>query len=402
MITKKLFTPKCQHVDRDLVFKEDLSNFYLDFVDWLTEYNNAKSEVENKQSIFLDYNNKAAHIDGNLNTCPNKKEDENIANYNNFDSICDSKVERYKDSTKIKKDNHNKDSEIFLYNSNVPAQQILYKHPNSPPAKMKCRRKISQSILKTLNYTIFKYYWKEKKMTLLHFCKSKEENFKEYYEILFGEIQSFLVENNLYRKKGFDNNHLLIQILSIYTLYSLYFTQTTDFFYQINIIPEFLIKFNEIIKNLIKKKLNLLSREICLMIHRLHKAEAFSIGVLPGLKTIILNKYGLPCEQKTNTYNDYMDINNNYKNLFIKDDYSQIHNLIDQYKSIKYNSVNMIKSCFADMDLDKDTYCDYINSKNKLVECSKNDLAFLKIDEKDLEKKMSNIDLQFNIFDNFI
>jgi hypothetical protein len=37
MITKKLFTPKCQHVDRDMVFREDLNAFLIDFLKWLNE-----------------------------------------------------------------------------------------------------------------------------------------------------------------------------------------------------------------------------------------------------------------------------------------------------------------------------------------------------------------------------
>ena len=138
------------------------------------------------------------------------------------------------------------------------------------------------------------------------------------------------------------------------------------------------------------------------MIFRIHKADGFSIGIIPGLKTIILNKYGLPCEQRTNTYNDYMDININYKNLNVKDDDSQLNNLIQQYKNLKFTSLNNIKTSINDQEFDKDLYCDYINSKNRMVECSKNDLAFLRIDNKELEKNINNLDLQFNIFDNFI
>jgi len=48
--------------------------------------------------------------------------------------------------------------------------------------------KIEESL--SFNYTYFKTYWNERKMCMLHFSKSKEENTKEYYEVLFGEIQS--------------------------------------------------------------------------------------------------------------------------------------------------------------------------------------------------------------------
>jgi hypothetical protein len=46
-----------------------------------------------------------------------------------------------------------------------------------------------------LTYLNFKVIWKEKKMSLLHFIKSKEESIKEYYEVLFGEVQSNLKIN---------------------------------------------------------------------------------------------------------------------------------------------------------------------------------------------------------------
>jgi len=120
------------------------------------------------------------------------------------------------------------------------------------------------------------------------------------------------------------------------------------------------------------------------------------------IKTIILNKYGLPCEQRTNTYNDFKDINCNYKYLMIKDDSKQVDDLIYLYKHLKYDSLINIKSAICNEEFNKDLYCDFINNKNKLVESSKTDLAFLRIDSKELEKNINNLDLQFNIFDNFI
>ena len=446
MITKRLFSPKCQHVDRDLVFREDLDNFYIEFISWLNNQNllnnpiikdNSNNLEENKQNpedlfnfeninkqeISYDKNNEnfssnqikknkiKSFIFPNKNSQQNNmnidfvmeplSNDKNNSSQENLSEDFNSKkitkitnfqkekfnIQNFKDSTNKINSNNNIFSEFPYQNCNN-----FYEIDD-----------LSLDILlKKLNYLNFKIFWKEKKMSMLHFCKSKEENYKEFYEVLFGEIQSFLIENNLKRKKNYDNLYLLIQILSIYTFYSVYFTQTADFFYQINTIPEYLIKINQIIKILIKKNYHQIYKELLMMIFRLHKADAFSIGILPGLKTIILNKYGLPCEQKTNTYNDYMDISNNYKNFLVKEDDSQLNNLIHQYKNSKMNTLNNIKFSINEEGFDKEIYCNYINSKNKMVECTKNDLAFLKIDNLELEKKMNNLDLQFNIFDNFI
>ncbi len=237
---------------------------------------------------------------------------------------------------------------------------------------------------------------------MFHFCKSKEENFKEYYEVLFGEIQSFLIEHNFTRKQEYDGYNIILQILSIYTLYSIYFTQTQDFFYQINTIPEYLIKINQTISILLKNKFLKIAKEVLLMVSRLHKVDAFSIGVIPGLKTILLNKYGLPCEQRTNTYNDYMDINNNYKILNLKEDDSDLKNLIQKYKNLKYDSLNDIKNSINDTEFNRNMFCEYINNKNKLVESLKNDFEFLRLDPGNFDKNINNLDLQFNIFDNYI
>ena len=42
-----------------------------------------------------------------------------------------------------------------------------------------------------LTYDTYKKYYKLKKISMLHFSKRKEESAKEYYEVLFGEVQSF-------------------------------------------------------------------------------------------------------------------------------------------------------------------------------------------------------------------
>jgi len=72
--------------------------------------------------------------------------------------------------------------------------------------------------------------------------------------------------------------------------------------------------------------------------------DVFSIGAVIGLKTIILNKHGLPIEQKTNTYSDYMEISNN--DLMIKND------IINEESEDKVN---------------KNSYNEYLTKKRNLA-----------------------------------
>lgn len=330
MITKKLFTPKCQHIDRDIVFQSDIDNFFVNFI----------SQI---------YTNKIV-------------ENNNLENY---------------------------EKDLF----NLDEEENSFENFNE---------KITEDdLLKDLSYKKFKKFWAEKKMSMLHFSKSKEENSKEYYEVLFGEIQNFLIENNLQRKKEFNSLHLFVQIISIYSIYSLYFTQTTDFFYQINTIPEYLLKINYVIHALIKKGNMQISKELLLMVNRLHKNSAFSIGVIPGLKTIILNKYGLPTEKKANTYKDLLDINNSQRNLKNFEQDKKLNELIDTYQNNKFNSLKSIKKEINEESFkeNKDIYCDFINNKNQGENSFKSDLGFLSLDKVELNKNINNLDLQLNFFD---
>ena len=87
--------------------------------------------------------------------------------------------------------------------------------------------------LSNFSYLNFKLHWKSKKMSLIHFIKSKEESIKEYYEVLYGEIQSI---NKLKLEFLFSEN-INLRIFSIFSLYSIYFTQPYLTKYQINTIP---------------------------------------------------------------------------------------------------------------------------------------------------------------------
>ena len=48
-----------------------------------------------------------------------------------------------------------------------------------------------------LTYEKYKKFYKSKKISMLHFSKRKEESSKEYYEVLFGEVQSFFFSQNI-------------------------------------------------------------------------------------------------------------------------------------------------------------------------------------------------------------
>ena len=230
-----------------------------------------------------------------------------------------------------------------------------------------------------LSYESYKKYYKSKKISMLHFSKRKEESAKEYYEVLFGEILSFFFIDNI-------NS----QLFSIYTLYSIYYTQTTSAFYQVNIILEFLKGVNTLIIKLIKNN-DITVRKIGFIIYNMIKKmkddDAFSIGVIPGLKSIILNKYLLPIEKKENVYSYTKEINkfvNELKNKEKNDNDNTNNNGINiyeqknkkelEYDIIKKNIINQIK----DINMDKDDYVNFINNnycENDLnLNINKNDM----------------------------
>ena len=208
-----------------------------------------------------------------------------------------------------------------------------------------------------LSYPIYKKYYKNKKFSMLHFSKRKEESAKEYYEVLFGEIQSF-----------FFNENIISQLFSIYTLYSIYYTQLTNTFYQINTILEFLKGVNDLILKLSKEKdekNRQIGATVYSMIKKMKNDEAFSIGVIPGLKSIILNKYGIPIEKKENVYtytkeiNSYInELNSQSQNEQNKDLNSQKNKTDLDYEIIKKNIVNEIK----ELNIDKEEYVNFINN----------------------------------------
>jgi isochorismate hydrolase len=59
------------------------------------------------------------------------------------------------------------------------------------------KKKIVSNNEMIISYSEYKIYYKEKKISMLHFSRSKEENAKEYYECLFGQVQNFFFYERL-------------------------------------------------------------------------------------------------------------------------------------------------------------------------------------------------------------
>ena len=220
-----------------------------------------------------------------------------------------------------------------------------------------------------LTYIKYKQLYKNKKISMLHFCKRKEENAKEYYEVLFGEIQSFFFEENITSK-----------LFSIYTLYSIYYTQVTSTFYQVNTILEFLKGVNTLIKKLINHEnieIKKVGYVVYNMVKKMKNDDAFSIGVIPGLKSIILNKYLIPVEKKENVYSYTKEINNYVNELKMQQNnekndinITEQKNKVDlDYSLIKKNIINDIK----EINMDKDDYVNFINNNYCNNELNMND-----------------------------
>ena len=264
MIPKKLFTPKCLHPDRNIVFYDDLMNFF----------NNILENLSIKENIIT------------------------------------------------------KDLELnYLF-----------------------------------NFKTFKIFYKNNKISMLHFSRSKEENAKEYYETLFGEIQ------NIFFLKKFT---FLNKIFSIYLLFSLYLTQNFNTFYQINITLEFLIEINNLIKNLFNNKKIEIAKEIFYII------------------TIVLNKYGLPIEQKNNIYKDYCEIFN-YKNDLkkIEKDKNEIFDIkiLNDYNNLKKGIIKDIK---LNSVMFHEDYVNFMNNNIKIINNNNN---------KNIINNNNNFNSDFNNF----
>ena len=189
-----------------------------------------------------------------------------------------------------------------------------------------------------ISYSSYKNVYKTNRISMLHFSKSKEENTREFYQVLYGEIQLWL----------FYNTHF--SLYSIYTLYSIYQTQPYKDKYKINTNLECLERINTTLISI--KEINpSIFKEVYSIVQFFYSKEIFSIGILIGLKTILLNKYGVPYEPKACIYKDYVEISKNKsmlcninKNLELRNDY--ISNSTKEYVNHKNLAVDSIKEFF--------------------------------------------------------
>jgi len=194
-----------------------------------------------------------------------------------------------------------------------------------------------------LTYSFFKKIWAEKEFSLLHFTKDKEENINEYYQCLFREVQKFLFPQN--------ERNIISKIFSIYCLYSLYFTQPHKIKFKINTIIESLKSINMII-NYLQIRGFISEFEIILkMVNKLYEVEAFRIGVLFGIKSILLNRYGLPLEGKSESYDNFKSLFNSQEKLNKEKQLDnlrkeKIKNLTTEYSITKVDLINEIKDLF--------------------------------------------------------
>lgn len=156
----------------------------------------------------------------------------------------------------------------------------------------------------SFTYEKFKQFYKEHSLFALHFSMTKEEKRKDYYDTLFGVIISYLF-------KDVKQSHFTFaKLYSLYLLYSIYYTQINDIYYQVNISTEFFEKVNELILTLRRsnnEKLRLIAFQLFQLIKKMKDEDAFQIGVVPGFKNITLNQYGLPLHTKM-IYYDYNDV----------------------------------------------------------------------------------------------
>ncbi|CAG9322393.1 unnamed protein product [Blepharisma stoltei] len=164
----------------------------------------------------------------------------------------------------------------------------------------------------------FKEYWKANNLSLIHHSLNPKENKSEFYQIIWGILFNYM-------------KHPDFEIKALYVLYTLYFTQNSK---KININID--IKTANLLIEISKR--DKISHE---MISQLAKGDAFSLGALVGLKTILLNKRGLPVKRdlsKISTLNSEMEISLEIP-MF---DCEEANNLSMQYSYSKQNIIQLI------------------------------------------------------------
>lgn len=169
---------------------------------------------------------------------------------------------------------------------------------------------------------------------------------------------------------------------------------------------EVLNKINEII--LFKDNIKI-RRELLLIMNKLYQEEAFSIGTIIGLKSIILNKYGIPVENKSHTYKNYLEVRNNInflKECKSKELLSNLEKNMMNYSKSKKNLIDELKRFYTkenhilgtSSNSDVDNYCKFINNEIQTQFLSDS----FKIQQTDFKiNEITNLDLCFNQTENF-
>mmetsp|Transcript_7250 Transcript_7250/g.13417 ORF Transcript_7250/g.13417 Transcript_7250/m.13417 type:complete len:252 (-) Transcript_7250:2978-3733(-) len=117
------------------------------------------------------------------------------------------------------------------------------------------------------NFEAFKTYWKDNNISLLHHCLQPRESHVEFYQALWGYLLNAPTQR-----------------VAIYALYCFYFTQVKQRV-PINID---LSRWKDL---LYSTKSDVF---VCSLIKALAVADAFSFGVVVGLKTLLVDKSGNP------------------------------------------------------------------------------------------------------------
>lgn len=305
MIPKKLFCPKCLYPDRDIVFREDIKTFYSNYL---------------KSCLFSKKTDKNDKENGNFNEENNEfNENRMLELYNLFVDI----------------------------NNFIPLESRLDKNEF-------LKKLLNNEI--SFDYSFFKEIWKKNGISLLHQVKNKEENTHEYYDCLYREIQIYLFPLN-------DDN-FISKIFAIYMIYSLYFTQTHKIKFKIVTIPESLKAINNLINTLKISKFSIW-KVIYAMTNKLYENQAFKITTLLGNRSIILNRYSLPIDSKTDIFNEYSNLLLSKKKLTEKSKedsnyFDLIRKKSESYNKLKNNIISDIKSIFEDKQ--KDDNFNYTNN----------------------------------------
>lgn len=201
-------------------------------------------------------------------------------------------------------------------------------------------------------------------------------------------------------------------------MYTLYFTQTYKIKFKIVTILESLKSINILINTLKIGNFNIW-KTLYAMINKLYENQAFKITTLLGIRSIILNRYSLPVDNKTDIFNEYSNLLLSKKKLNEKrkEDNSYLDFIRKEggaYNKMKNNIISDIKSLFEEnnqennLNLMRDNIYsdndDYNDDNTIFISKKKNSNQDLKINSNLLSKDYycTNISKERNFIQNSI